>query len=99
MSVYVDDMYRSPLGRFGRMKMSHMVADSRSELLAMADQIGLPRKWIQYPDSPNRIHFDVSMSMRAKAVAAGAVEITMREATVHRTDLTLRADETPEPDA
>lgn len=79
MTVYVDDMYKSPMGRFGRMKMSHMVADTIEELLEMADTIGLPRKWIQYPDDPARVHFDVSMSMRAKAVAAGAVEITMRE--------------------
>lgn len=87
MTVYVDDMYRSPLGRFGRMKMSHMVADTRSELLAMADRIGLARRWIQHPDRSDRIHFDVSMSMRRKAVAAGAVEVTMREVALHRTEL------------
>jgi hypothetical protein len=28
MTVYVDDMCDSPIGRFGRMKMSHMIADS-----------------------------------------------------------------------
>ena len=79
MTVYVDDMYRSPLGRFGRMKMSHMIADSKEELLEMADRIGLARKWIQYPDNPRRRHYDVSMSLRRKAIAAGAVEVTMRE--------------------
>ena len=73
--VYVDDMYKYPIGQFGRMKMSHMVADKRSELLDMADKIGLNRMWLQHPESPSRIHFDVSMSLRRKAVAAGAREI------------------------
>lgn len=80
MPVYVDDMHKTRLGRFGRMKMSHMVADSREELLAMADKIGMRRSWLQNPgQGRDREHFDVSMSLRAKAVEAGAVEITMRE--------------------
>lgn len=80
MSVYVDDMYRSPMGRYGRMKMSHMLADTREELLAMADTIGLNRKWLQHEgQGRSREHFDVSMTMRAKVIAAGAQEITMIE--------------------
>lgn len=80
MAVYVDDMYRYRVGRFGRMKMSHMVADTRDELLEMADKIGVARRWIQYPKSGrDRCHFDVAMSARAKAVAAGAIEMTMRD--------------------
>lgn len=78
MTVYVDDMYLVPMGQFGRMKMSHMIADSRIELLRMADRIGLSRRWLQHPNSHNE-HFDVSISLRQRAVAAGAVEITMRE--------------------
>lgn len=78
MTVYVDDMHLSPVGRLGRMKMSHMIADSTDELLAMADRIGLARRWLQAAGTA-REHFDVSMSLRKKAVAAGAVEITMRE--------------------
>lgn len=78
MSVYVDDMYKYPIGQFGRMKMSHMAADSTEELLAMADRIGLNRQWLQYPGTVKE-HFDVSLSLRAKAVAAGAIEVTMRE--------------------
>ena len=35
MAVYVDDMYKYPLGQFGRMKMSHMVADTTEELLVI----------------------------------------------------------------
>lgn len=73
MTVYVDDMHKLPMGRFGRMKMSHMIADTEAELHAMADRIGLARRWYQGD------HYDVSLSLRAKAVAAGAVEITLRE--------------------
>lgn len=80
MPVYVDDMYKYPMGRFGRMKMSHMVADTREELLEMADKIGVARKWIQHPESGrDRCHFDVALSARGKAVAAGAIEMSMRD--------------------
>lgn len=80
MTVYVDDMYRYPLGRFGRMKMSHMVADTRDELVAMADRVGVARRWIQNPEcGRDRCHFDIAMSAREKAVKLGAVELTMRE--------------------
>jgi len=75
MAVFVDNMK----AKFGRMVMCHMLADSREELDAMADRIGVARRWIQYPGTPKE-HYDVSMSARAKAVAAGAVEIDMRDA-------------------
>ena len=77
VTVYVDDMYLYAMGRFGRMKMSHLVADTEEELLAMADRIGLHRRWLQHPGKPGRVHFDVSMTMRRKAIAAGAVEMTL----------------------
>ncbi len=78
MTAYVDDMYRTTMGRLRHMKMSHMIADSTDELLAMADRIGLQRKWLQKRGIADE-HFDIGMGLRAKAVAAGAVEITMRE--------------------
>jgi len=78
MAVYVDDMWKYPLGYFRGMKMSHMVADSTEELLAMADRIGVQRKWIQNPGT-TREHFDICYSKRLRAVAFGAVEISMRE--------------------
>lgn len=64
---------------FGRMIMCHMIADSTPELLAMADRIGVARKWIQCAGTP-REHFDICLTKRAKAVAAGAKELTWREA-------------------
>lgn len=74
MTVYVDDM-KAP---FGRMIMCHMIADTTDELLAMADRIGVARKWIQYPGT-HKEHFDISLSMRAKAVECGATEVTQRD--------------------
>lgn len=74
MTVFVDDM-RAPLGR---MVMSHMMADTTEELLAMADKIGLDRRWLQKAGIWQE-HFDVSQAFRAKAVAAGAVEVTQRQ--------------------
>lgn len=71
MTVYVDDM-NAP---FGRMTMCHMFADSTEELLAMADKIGVQRKWIQKAGTI-REHFDICLSKRARAVGMGAVEIS-----------------------
>ena len=73
MTVYVDDMFRVPMGRFGRMKMSHMIADTEDELHTMAAKIGVARRWYQGD------HYDVSMAMREKAIALGAVPVTMRQ--------------------
>ena len=70
MAVYVDDA-RLP---FGRMLMCHMMADTTEELLAMADRIGVARKWIQFPGT-YREHFDIALSKRALAVQAGAIEV------------------------
>jgi hypothetical protein len=74
MAVYVDDM-EAP---FGRLIMCHMIADSTEELLAMADKIGVDRKWIQKAGTPNE-HFDIAKSKKRLALEAGAIEITWRE--------------------
>ena len=74
MSVYVDDMKAS----CGGMIMCHMIADSTHELLSMADTIGVDRRWIQAAGT-HREHFDVCLSKRKLAVAAGAIEITQRD--------------------
>lgn len=69
MAVYVDDMR----AKYRRMVMCHMAADTELELHMMASAIGVARKWFQGD------HYDVCLAMRAKAVALGAVEITMRQ--------------------
>jgi hypothetical protein len=71
MPVYVDDMQAS----YGRMKMCHMLADSVAELLAMADKIGVDRKWFQALSHP---HFDIAMSKRKLAIEHGAIEVDRR---------------------
>lgn len=80
MAVYVDDMYKYPMGRFGRMKMSHMVADNLDELLEMADTIGVQRKWLQKPGmGRGHVHFDISIAKRDLAILHGAIELTLRD--------------------
>jgi hypothetical protein len=72
MSVYVDDMYKSEMGRFSRMKMSHMQADTDEELHVMADKIGIARKWFQGD------HYDIAIVKRDLAISRGAIPITMK---------------------
>ncbi len=78
MAVYVDDMYKNPVGNYRGMRMSHLIADTHQELLDMVDKIGVKRKWIQYEGTPQE-HFDICMAKREKAIKAGAIEITQRE--------------------
>jgi len=78
VTVYVDDMYRHEIGKLGRMKMSHLIADTTEELLAMVREIGVNPKWIQHPGTRDE-HFDIAISKRAAAIAAGAVPITFRQ--------------------
>lgn len=74
MSVYVDNM-RAP---YGRLIMCHMIADTTEELLAMADTIGVDRKWLQAQGTWKE-HFDISLSKRKLAVRAGAIQLTQRQ--------------------
>jgi len=76
MTVYVDDMRAG----YGRMKMCHMLADTDEELHAMAELIGVQRKWWQSPDHTSGSHYDIALSKRSLAVLCGAVEITLRQA-------------------
>jgi hypothetical protein len=78
VTVYVDDQR----ARYGRMIMCHMVADSLVELHAMADALGLARRWFQCPPRVRLPHYDVSLAFRARAVSLGAVEISRRDAVV-----------------
>ena len=71
--VYVDDM-RAP---YGGMIMCHMLADTDEELHAMADKIGVARRWHQKAGTPHS-HYDICLTKRADAVKAGAVEIDRR---------------------
>ena len=72
--VYIDS-YRAP---FGRMKMSHLMADTTDELLTMVDKIGVARKWIQKAGMPDE-HFDIAESKRKASIKAGAKVVSSRE--------------------
>lgn len=73
MAVYVDDM-RMPadVGRVSGI-WSHMMADTVTELDAMARRIGMRTAWRQ--NKRSGVHYDLVESRRAAAVAAGAVEL------------------------
>lgn len=73
MTVYIDDMYKYPMGQFRRMKMSHMIADSDDELHAFAARIGMARSWFQGD------HYDVSKAKRDEAIKLGAIPISLRQ--------------------
>lgn len=76
MTVYVDNMR----ARYGQLVLCHMIADTEAELHAMADRIGVERRWYQQD------HYDVCLAKRALAVTAGAVEITWRQTALMMSD-------------
>lgn len=79
MSVYVD----APIHRFRAMIMCHMIADTPDELHAMADQIGVARRWYQEPPKASFWHYDIAKSKRELAIAAGAIECDRNTFVMH----------------
>lgn len=68
------------------MIMCHMLATSTDELLAFAEKIGVHRKWLQRKGTVDE-HFDISLTMKQRALLNGARQITQRMAgaiVVHR---------------
>lgn len=55
-----------------------MIADTSEELIEMADQIGVDRKWVQFQGT-RKEHFDICLSKRKLAIAFGAVEVSSKE--------------------
>lgn len=78
MAVYVDDMWKRSAGKYRQMKMSHMIADTKEELLNMAKKIGVQTKWIQ-KEGTYKEHFDISLAKRKSAIKEGAKEITWKQ--------------------
>lgn len=72
MPVYVDNYQAG----YGRMKMSHMIADTLEELHAMATNLGL-RRWFQV--NASFPHYDVCLSKRDEAIRLGAVALSRRD--------------------
>jgi len=82
MSVYVDPLVAVTPAQLAsspwRWRWScHLVADTLDELHAFAAQLGLRRSWFQ--DRRKLPHYDLTPGMRRKAVAAGAVELSIKD--------------------
>lgn len=74
MTVFVDDMrLRRHLTRRPA-RWSHLFADTTEELLEFAGRLGLRPEWLQHAGT-HREHFDVTDTVRRRALAAGAVAI------------------------
>ena len=71
MPVYVDD----GRARYRGMLMAHLIGDE-ADLHVMAARIGLRREWC------HRGHYNLSQTLRAKAVARCAIEISRKTAAV-----------------
>lgn len=85
MAIYVDavteypaSMIRDAHARRNGTRWSHLWTDTEAELVEFASWVGLDASWIQYAGT-RRVHFDVTPSKRARAVALGAVQTTRRE--------------------
>jgi hypothetical protein len=77
MACYVDSVRAYPGAGLRYREYCHLLADSRDELHAMADAIGMPRRFFQ--DHLWRWHYDLPRHLRELAVRNGAVEVTMPE--------------------
>lgn len=83
MSVYVDPLCNHGWVLRGKPTQScHLFADSVDELKKFAvAKLVVPLSWMQVADAPGKIdHFDLTPYMRKKAVKAGAVELSRKEA-------------------
>jgi hypothetical protein len=77
MACYVDTVRDYPGAGLRYSRFCHLLADTREELHAMADALGVPRRYFQ--DHPWRWHHDLPEPLRAQAVALGAREVTLHE--------------------
>lgn len=77
MACYVDAAREYPNAGLRFTRFCHLLADTPDELHAMADQLGIPRRF--YQDHPWRWHHDLPAHLRERAVELGAKELTVRE--------------------
>ena len=77
MSCYVDAARSYPGAGLRFAQFCHLLADSRDELHAMADELGVPRRVFQ--DHSWRWHYDLPRHLRAEAIRLGAVEVDLHE--------------------
>jgi hypothetical protein len=84
MAVYVDNFAMPARVGVINSQWSHLIADSREELHAFAERLGLRREWFQDPvvngkprakpgcRAAENWHYDVTASKRAQAILLGA---------------------------
>jgi hypothetical protein len=77
VACYVDTVRDYPGSGLRYERFCHLLADERAELHAMADDLGIPRRFFQ--DHPWRWHHDLPEHLRSRAVELGAREVTLRE--------------------
>ncbi len=84
MSVYIDDAFAA--GDWGRWSGGgHLQADTTAELHSFAGRLGLRREWFQTkPGRAEKDHYDLTRSLRAQAIAFGAVAESVGEGTQRR---------------
>lgn len=73
MTIYVDNERIPWRGKL----WCHLVADSLDELHAFASRLGLKRGWFQ--DQASYPHYDVTMSVRERALTLGAQPARKRQ--------------------
>lgn len=80
MTIYVDSVFIAATVKSRKARWCHLVTDQydSAELHPFARKIGLKRAYFQYASPraiapPWRWHYDVTESVRDKAIAAGAV--------------------------
>lgn len=76
------DRVKGEARRYGTV-WCHMVSDtSEEELHAFAQRIGMRREWFQHEETHSGVthaHYDLTPGRRARAIAAGAVEVQKTE--------------------
>ncbi|HJQ43486.1 MAG TPA: DUF4031 domain-containing protein [Jatrophihabitantaceae bacterium] len=77
MACYVDSVRSYPGAGLRFTEFCHLLADTRDELHAMADALGIPRRFFQ--EHPWRWHHDLPAQLRPLAVELGAREVTMHD--------------------
>ena len=78
MTVYVDPLMNHGWLMRGRtVPNCHLFADTVEELHTFALKIGMRIEWFQ--NRPGLPHYDLTPDRRARAVRAGAKEVTRRE--------------------
>jgi hypothetical protein len=77
VTCYVDAVREYPDAGLRHTRFCHLLADTREELHAMADELGIPRRYFQ--DHPWRWHHDLPEPLRPRAVELGAREVSLAE--------------------